>query len=136
MPYKIAVGSGDRKSVDQHFGMSEGFVIYDVDDRGGYHFSEYRKTSPACGVGERHDSAMQNSVAALSDCRIVLVSQIGPCAERELSASGVQFMTVSGNIDQVLPKLIAFLKRQKYEIKNKGNQVRMNAQEARHGEEN
>jgi len=46
MSYKIAVGSNDNKSVNQHFGTSEGFGIYIVDDDGGYKYSEYRKTVP------------------------------------------------------------------------------------------
>jgi predicted Fe-Mo cluster-binding NifX family protein len=112
MSYKIAIGSNDNKSVNQHFGTCEGFGIYIVDDNGGYKYSEYRKTAASCGTGEGHDEKMQNSVNTLADCRIVLINQAGPCAVMKLNAAGIQFLAVSGNIDQILPRLIVYLKKQ------------------------
>lgn len=123
MPYKIAVGSNDNKLVNQHFGTSEGFVIYNIDDDGEYKYSEYRKTIPLCGTGEGHDIKMENSVNALTDCRIVLINQIGPCAVTKLNAAGVQFLTVSGEIDKILPRLITYLKKHNKEyLKSEGFQ--------------
>jgi predicted Fe-Mo cluster-binding NifX family protein len=113
MPYKIAVGSNDNKFVNQHFGTSEGFAIYIVDDNEKYTYSEYRKTVPSCGAKEEHDAKMLNSVNALTDCRIVLINQVGPCAMAKLNAEGIQFLTVTGEIEQIFPKLISYLKKQK-----------------------
>ena len=107
MPYKIAVGSNDNKLVNQHFGTSEGFVIYNIDDDGEYKYSEYRKTIPSCGTGEGHDIKMENSVNALT----------------KLNAAGVQFLTVSGEIDKILPRLITYLKKHNKEyLKSEGFQ--------------
>jgi len=66
---------------------------------------------------------MENSVNALTDCRIVLINQIGPCAVTKLNAAGVQFLTVSGEIDKILPRLITYLKKHNKEyLKSEGFQ--------------
>ena len=123
MSYKIAIGSNDNKSINQHFGTSEGFVIYVINDNESYKYSEYRKTIPSCGAAEGHDNKMENSVNALTDCRIVLINQIGPCAVTKLNAAGVQFLTVSGEIDKILPRLITYLKKHNKEyLKSEGFQ--------------
>ncbi|HWI55256.1 MAG TPA: NifB/NifX family molybdenum-iron cluster-binding protein, partial [Desulfobacteria bacterium] len=77
MSYKIAVASSDGKVVNQHFGRATQFLIFDIKD-GSYQFNELRKTSPFCKDREHDDDSLQKTVELVSDCKAVLVSQIGP----------------------------------------------------------
>ncbi|MDR2743523.1 MAG: hypothetical protein LBB98_15430 [Treponema sp.] len=42
MPYKIALTSSNGKAIDKHFGETETFLIFDVDDTGTWKFNEFR----------------------------------------------------------------------------------------------
>jgi nitrogen fixation protein NifX len=108
MSYKIAVASSDGKVINQHFGRSKQFLIFAVTDDGEYKFLELRENTPPCNAGEHGDVQMANTVELLSDCRIVLVSQIGPGAEQKLNARGIRAYSIPDFIDKALDKLIEF----------------------------
>lgn len=115
MSYRVAVASSDGKVVNQHFGRSRQFLIFDVTDKGEINFIEVRENKPPCGAGEHNENAMENTVNLLSDCSKVLVSQIGLGAEQALNVKGIRAYTVSDYIDNALKKLTDYeMKQKKY----------------------
>lgn len=119
MAYKIAVASSDGKVINEHFGRSKQFLIFEVAENGEYSFLELRENSPPCNAGEHGEDQMEKTINLLSDCRIVLVSRIGPGAERKLQVQGIRSYSVPDFIDQALTKLIEFERRNQPEIKDR-----------------
>ncbi len=105
MSFKVAVASSDGKYVNQHFGVTQQFLIFEIDDEGNYKFLELRKNVPACEVGGHTDEAMIISVELISDCEAVLASQIGPGAVNALAARGIEAYVAPTFIDQALKHL-------------------------------
>lgn len=113
MSYKIAVASNDGKVVNQHFGHSKQFIVFDVSDNGEWDFSEIRSTVPACSFGEHSDSSIEDVVNVLADCRVVVVSQIGFGAEQALHGAGIKAYTIPDLIYTALNKVIKSLSQHK-----------------------
>jgi nitrogen fixation protein NifX len=105
MAYKIAVASSDGKVVNQHFGHSRQFVVYDVNDADEWNFKEIRVTNPICSMGEHSEASMQQVVALLSDCKVVVVSQIGFVAEQALLNEGIRSYSIPDFIDAAILKV-------------------------------
>ncbi len=114
MAYKIAVASSDGKVVNQHFGRSKQFLIFEVNDSGKFSFIELRQGIAPCQFGEHDENDMQKAIEVIADCNAVLVSQIGPRAENALYAKKIKAFTFASFIDSALEKLIS------YEQRNKG----------------
>ncbi len=108
MAYKIAVASSDGKFINEHFGRSKQFLIFEVEDTGEYRFLELRKNIPPCNSGEHGEDQMDKTILSLADCRIVLVSRIGPGAERKLQAKGIRSYSVPDFIEDALTKVIKY----------------------------
>ena len=116
MSFKVAVASSDGKYVNQHFGMTQQFLIFEIDDEGKYEFIELRKNAPACDVEGHTDEAMERSVELIADCKAVLASQIGHGAVNALASHGIDAYIAPAFIDVALKEL-ALLKKE--EDKNK-----------------
>lgn len=87
MSFKVAVVSSDRKSIDQHFGQAPDFLIFEIKENQEFEFIEVRKNIPPYenpNLLEDHDNAIAKSVNLISDCDVVLASQIGPGAVKTL----------------------------------------------------
>ncbi len=108
MSYKIAVASSDGKVVNQHFGRAETFYIGEVNDNRLFQFLEERRTKAICMGGEHEAGALNTTAESLSDCRYVLVSQIGPGAEYVLNQKGITVFTVRDYIDNAIHKLMEY----------------------------
>ncbi|AKG35118.1 NifB/NifX family molybdenum-iron cluster-binding protein [Paenibacillus durus] len=106
---KVAVGSSDGVNVNQHFGRSDRFLIYEVDDEGFYSQTGIREIgNPASSQG--HEQSRLEAVAeALTDCSYVLVSQIGRGATAVLHNVGITALAVEAPIEKALTRLISFL---------------------------
>ncbi len=115
MAYKIAVASTDGKVVNQHFGRAEKFYILEVNDENEFYYVEERKTAAPCSGGTHSDNGLALAVRVLSDCKYVLVSQIGAGAEYELNKKGVTAFAISHYIDEAVKKLVYY----DSEVKNK-----------------
>jgi len=103
---KVAVASTDGISINEHFGKAEEFWIYESDEGGAYQFLERRKKS--LEESTEHQGA---TVQLLGDVEVVLVSKIGPGAEKELRRAGIIALSVSGSIEKAL---LAYAKRGKF----------------------
>lgn len=113
MPYKVAVASSDGKVINEHFGRSQQFLIFEITDDDKWSFVELRENIPPCGQGEHNENDMQRTVNLLSDCKKVLVSRIGLGAEQALKLKGITAYTIPDFIDDALNKLVAFEKKHK-----------------------
>lgn len=102
---KIAFATTDGVNVDEHFGRSGMFAIYEM-AADGFEFIEYRKFSDGRdiqvegtrGMGVEHESAVQNKVGRLSDCRIIYMQDIGAPSAARLSRYGIMPIKVKYEI--------------------------------------
>jgi nitrogen fixation protein NifX len=110
---KVAVASTDGIFINEHFGRSKEFLIYEVDEKGEYKFLERRENIPH-DPNESHGHIVTTTAELLADVEVVLVKQIGPGAEQELRNKGVIALSVNSSIEKALQ---AYGKRGKF-IKN------------------
>ena len=103
--YRVAVASTDGESVNIHYGKSNLFYIYSVDDETGYDLVEKRSVTPVCQDGSHVKSAMEESVRQFEDCKYVIASRIGPGASQSLTAAGIISMELPGSIDDAILKV-------------------------------
>jgi predicted Fe-Mo cluster-binding NifX family protein len=109
---KVAVASQNARVVHQHFGRATQFLIYEIQENG-YQLVETRKNQPPCGSAsedgqEGHgEDPMEKAVELVSDCRAVVVAQIGRGAVERLSNHGVHAYVIPDFIDSALRRLIA-----------------------------
>lgn len=102
MAFKVAVASSDGKYVNQHFGKAQNFLIFEFNENGEYEFSELRETPPRCGGS---DDLKKRSLDMLSDCKFLLVTQIGPGATKKLMAQGTKPLSMPMFIEDALKEL-------------------------------
>ena len=113
MAYRVAVASSDGKVINQHFGRSRQFLIFEIAESGEWTFVELRENTPPCEMGEHHEDDMRRTAELLSDCNTVLSSQIGPGAEQILREKGITAYSITDFIDRALKKLVDHDRRQK-----------------------
>jgi len=67
---------------------------------------ETRVNRPACGSGgDRADEMMDASVAAVADCRAVVVARIGECALTRLDKLGILAFETDDTVDDTVRQL-------------------------------
>ncbi len=67
---------------------------------------ESRVNRPSCGVGsDRADELMDASVAAVADCRAVVVARIGECAINRLDKLGILAFETDDPVDATVRQL-------------------------------
>lgn len=103
--YRVAVASTDGETVNTHYGKSEIFYIYYVDDDEGYDLVETRKVTPVCNDGSHNEAAMENHVFQFKDCKYVIASRVGVGAAQALTAAGITSMDLPGSIDDAILKV-------------------------------
>lgn len=111
---KVAVASTDGISINEHFGRSKEFLIYEVDEKGEYTFLERRENISSDAAQDLHGHIVSTTAELLSDVEVVLAKQIGPGAEQELRNKGILALSVNSSIEKALQ---AYGKRGKF-IKN------------------
>lgn len=109
MSYRIAVASSDGKVVNQHFGHSRQFIIFEISHDGEWNFKEIRYTIPPCSSAVHGEAALEQLIVQLSDCSVVVVSQIGYSAEQALGNAGIRAYAIPDLIYTALNKVITSL---------------------------
>lgn len=99
---RVAVASSDGKVVNQHFGRATRFLIFELERDGEFKYITTRENVPPCSGGEHDPGLLNNTVNLLLDCQAVLVSQIGPGAEKLLLAKGIKAMQRPNFIEAAL----------------------------------
>lgn len=103
--YRVAVASTDGETVNTHYGKSNLFYIYFLDDAEGYDFVEKRAVRPVCMDGSHVKSEMDKSVLKFKDCKYLIASRIGSAAHQALTAAGITAMELPGSIDDAILKV-------------------------------
>jgi len=116
---KVAFATTDGVNVDEHFGRSGMFAVYEISPSG-YSFVEGRKFAEGRdkAVEEsrenviEHDNVMQEKVEKLSDCKIVFMTNIGGPSAARLVNKGMMPIRVKEivPIEQELQKLMETIK--------------------------
>lgn len=115
MDYKIAVASSDGITVNQYFGRSEQFLIYEVnDEEWTYTQVEIRPNKAACQMGEHDNHALFLSAYNLRDCKYVIVSRVGPGARNALKDQGVEVYELPGIIEDSIEQMLNYLELQAF----------------------
>lgn len=100
---RVAAASSDGVVVNQGFGGARNFFIYDV--RGGEaKFIERRKKAQSSGELEG-SSAGAAPLALVSDCELVLCTEIGEGPARKLKERGTEVVIVNAVIDFILQSI-------------------------------
>jgi len=99
---KIAVATTDGKHVNEHFGRSEQFKIYESGAEL-THVEDRACTKLSTGdPGHAFDPARFNSIAdMLKDCAKIYVADIGTVPETELQKRGLEVIRCNCPIDQI-----------------------------------
>lgn len=99
---KIAVASTDGKQVNEHFGRSELFKIYELGAQ--LTFVEDRTCTKLSTGDPAHafDRSRFDPIAdALKDCKKIYVADIGAVPEAELKKRGIEVVRCNCPIDQI-----------------------------------
>jgi predicted Fe-Mo cluster-binding NifX family protein len=109
---RVAVASEDGETIQQHFGKTTQFMVYELDGDQ-CRLLEVRENEPAChpGRSRQHGAYLAESIALIADCRVVLASQIGPVAEAHLLQHNVLPLRASGVIHAALLRLARYFQR-------------------------
>ena len=102
--YRVALASSDGRNVDVHYGKSEKFFVYALDEEG-YDFVEERSVKPVCMDGSHLKQSMEESVKRFADCRYVVASRIGAGASASLTLGGITGMELPGSIEEAIFKI-------------------------------
>lgn len=112
---KVAFATTDGVNVDEHFGRSGLFAVYEISARG-YELVENRKfaegkdkaVEDTKGNEVEHDNIMRNKVDRLSDCKIIFFTNIGSPSAARLVNKGLMPVKVKkvGPIENELEKLM------------------------------
>ena len=104
MNIKIAVASSDGTTINEHFGRTPQFRIYNLTENG-YDFEGLRTNKPPCQYQEHSQNALEEAAQLISDCRGVIAAQIGSGAIDVLLSRRIFAFTMNGSIDDALDVL-------------------------------
>jgi nitrogenase molybdenum-iron protein alpha/beta subunit/predicted Fe-Mo cluster-binding NifX family protein len=109
----IAVSSRSGVLVDQHFGQSDDFYIYEYNRFKGIRFREHRSVSKSAdgsvccggpGSNSKGDGSnkIEKIIGVLGDCNIIISMRIGEAPQRRLSELGIVSMMITGTIEEAV----------------------------------
>jgi nitrogen fixation protein NifX len=100
---KVAFTSTTGEMIDQHFGMSENFCIWEVGPEEAYYLETVQVGTP----DDDEEDKIASRVSALTDCAIVYTMQIGGPAAAKVVAHKVHPMKTGKetSISEIVEKL-------------------------------
>ncbi len=103
MRVRIAFASADRKTVDQHFGAAEAFVIYELSENDA-RLVEAVEFHDGDTAMDGHEGKLASKIALLGGCAAVYCNAVGGSAIKQLVAAGIQPMKVEEGtpVDELL----------------------------------
>jgi len=102
--HRVAVATSDGKNVDQHFGQTKEFWLFDVED-GKLKLVDKVRTDPFLEesmFGPKHHNKIERMVSALIGSDIVLTSGFGDKADAEIRARGMRPYKKDGPLDEAV----------------------------------
>ena len=91
---KLAFASSDRKTVNQHFGAAQAFVVYEV-SASDFQLAEVVEFSGQSTVRDGHEAKLDAKIRLLEGCSAVYCNAVGASAIRQLLAAGIQPLKVA-----------------------------------------
>jgi predicted Fe-Mo cluster-binding NifX family protein len=105
---RVAIATHSGVRVSEHFGHATRFEIWEVRPEGS-RLVETRINRPPCDSGsDRADQMMDASVAAVADCRAVVVARLGDCALTRLDKLGILAFETDDRVDATVRQLAAY----------------------------
>jgi predicted Fe-Mo cluster-binding NifX family protein len=137
MSVRIAVGSSDGIVINQHFGSSNKFYIFELLQDGKFNVLDVRESidskkdsseicdevkslgchgnnggcAGGCSPQEHNNDDLFSKVKLLNDCDMVLINKIGKFAEKLLLKNGISALEAEGNIEEAFSRLFKYYKR-------------------------
>jgi len=105
--FKVAVTSKNGKLVDQHFGQTTDFMIFEINDED-YKFLETRSTKKYCNGGNELKNEYhrrKEAIETISDCDAVLSMKIGLGAQKKLGELGIDCIEYCHTVEKGLKYL-------------------------------
>lgn len=99
---RIAVASSDGETINEHFGRTSQFIIYEVEEDGNYRQVEKREVAPGCKSGEADVHGPGGTTDRFGDVQAVFAAQIGPGAAASLQEKGVRAFNLKGSVHKAL----------------------------------
>ena len=99
----IAFASSDGEKVDQHFGWSKSFYLYNVDTEK----AEFIRVIDSSEEPEGEEEKLNYKISTIKAADIMYCTQIGPTASKMVQSSGIHPVKVAEGekIDDALSKL-------------------------------
>jgi nitrogen fixation protein NifX len=117
---KVAFATTDGNTINEHFGRSGTFAIYDL-SKDGHRFVEMRKfaegedkaVTGTRDMGEIHEDRVQSKVDRLADCKIIYLTEIGGPSAARLVRKGIMPLKVkeSTPIEDALQQLLESIRK-------------------------
>ena len=117
---KIAFATTDEKNINEHFGRSGKFAIYEF-SKNGYRFLEVRTfaegedraITETRDMGEVHEGRVQSKVDRLADCKIIYLTEIGGPSAARLVQKGIMPLKMKEvtPIEAALKQLLASVQK-------------------------
>lgn len=106
MRVRIAFASADRRTVDQHFGAAEAFIVYELSGHDARLVEAVEFHDSDTGM-DGHEGKLAAKIAILAGCAAVYCNAVGASAIKQLLAAGVQPMKVPEGtaVDELLCNL-------------------------------
>lgn len=105
----IAVTSSDGKHIDTHFGKADRFLVYEAGTGEPALLYEVQAPRYCGGTGPGHD-LMQEKLATIATrlgaCRVIVTAMIGASPKEEMERLGIEVISVSGPVSDVLKEVI------------------------------
>jgi nitrogen fixation protein NifX len=100
---KVAFTSSTGEMIDQHFGMSDSFCVWDI----GPEDARFVETVQVGSSGDDEEDRIASRVAVLTDCAIVYTMQIGGPAAAKVVANKIHPMKTGKetSIAEIVEKL-------------------------------
>jgi nitrogen fixation protein NifX len=105
---KVAFASSDKKHIDEHFGWAKNFVIWEIEPED----ARLAGVVQIQQIGDDEEDKIGARLAALADCAIVYVTQIGGPAAAKLVANKIHPIKSKDNetIAEIVEKLQVVLR--------------------------
>ena len=106
MKYRAAIGSFNGEYVDQHFGHTKKYYIYEFDDETGtVDFLERRFVDTKCECHADEGNAFSEVFEALNDVSAIVISRIGRGATSIVENHGFVLYESTSKIENVIQKI-------------------------------
>lgn len=87
----VAFASSNAELIDQHFGWSKSFYLYEIDNSS----SNFVKILDSSNEPEEEKAKLNYKIGTLENADIVYCTQIGPTASKMVQAAGIHPVRVA-----------------------------------------